>query len=138
MNYVVVTAILVFVVDQLSKRSIESLFGSRQLQIGKVVQIRLHESRKPRYLSAATRTAMTTVWIAAFAAALILVTVTEMFDTRTALIALGAALGGAAGNLSDVLRSHSVRDFIDLGWWPVFNVADVAIVGGIVIAFLPG
>jgi lipoprotein signal peptidase len=28
-----------------------------------------------------------------------------------------------------------VVDFIDLGWWPVFNLADIGIVGGLIAAF---
>ena len=46
---------------------------------------------------------------------------------------LGLILGGAIGNVSDRLfRNHdgAVVDFIDFNWWPVFNVADVAIVVG--------
>jgi signal peptidase II len=38
--------------------------------------------------------------------------------------------GGAAGNLIDRLFRSEVVDFIDLGWWPVFNVADSAIFCG--------
>jgi signal peptidase II len=48
-------------------------------------------------------------------------------------LALGMVLGGAAGNLSDrFFRGHggAVVDFIDLQWWPVFNVADAAITCG--------
>ena len=53
---------------------------------------------------------------------------------RTTLtICLGMMLGGAAGNLLDRIRFGHVFDFIDLGWWPVFNVADSAIVVGVVI-----
>jgi len=44
--------------------------------------------------------------------------------------ALGAVLGGAAGNLADLRMRHGVVDFIDVGFWPVFNLADVAIVTG--------
>jgi signal peptidase II len=53
-----------------------------------------------------------------------------------ASIALGLVLGGALGNLTDrVLRgdgvlSGRVVDFIDIHVWPVFNVADSAIVIG--------
>jgi signal peptidase II len=52
--------------------------------------------------------------------------------------ALGLILGGALGNLTDrVLRgpglSGQVVDFIDLHVWPVFNLADSAIVIGAVI-----
>lgn len=46
--------------------------------------------------------------------------------------ALPAALlfGGALGNLADRLRYGRVLDFIDFGFWPVFNLADVAITAG--------
>jgi signal peptidase II len=43
-------------------------------------------------------------------------------------VALGMILGGALGNAFDRLVSSSVTDFIDLRWWPVFNVADSCIV----------
>jgi signal peptidase II len=48
-------------------------------------------------------------------------------------VALGLVLGGATGNLADrLLRDHggAVVDFIDFQWWPIFNVADMAIVVG--------
>ncbi len=48
-------------------------------------------------------------------------------------------LGGALGNLVDrffrspgPLRGHVV-DFLSMGWWPVFNVADPAVVGGAIL-----
>jgi signal peptidase II len=51
-------------------------------------------------------------------------------------IGLGMILGGAMGNLVDrffrspgPLRGHVV-DFLSIGWWPVFNVADPSVVGG--------
>jgi len=46
---------------------------------------------------------------------------------------LGLQLGGALGNLLDRLRYGHVVDFIDLSWWPVFNLADSAIVVGVAI-----
>ena len=56
-------------------------------------------------------------------------------------VALGLVLGGAIGNLTDrALRgphlSGHVIDFIDLHVWPVFNVADSAIVVGAIILAL--
>ena len=48
-------------------------------------------------------------------------------------IALGLILGGAIGNLIDRIRLGYVIDFIDLRVWPVFNVADSAVVIAVVI-----
>lgn len=55
--------------------------------------------------------------------------------------ALGLQLGGALGNLVDRLRWGYVVDFVDLEFWPlhrwpVFNVADAAIVSGTALLVL--
>jgi signal peptidase II len=50
--------------------------------------------------------------------------------------ALGLVLGGALGNLIDRVRLGYVVDFIDLRWWPVFNLADSAIVVGVLLLLL--
>ncbi len=62
---------------------------------------------------------------------------------RTQAILLGVITGGALGNLADrVFRasdgflSGGVVDFIDFQWWPIFNIADVAIVGGVIVLLL--
>lgn len=46
---------------------------------------------------------------------------------------IGATLlvGGAVGNLIDRIQTGYVVDFIDFRIWPIFNVADMAIVGGV-------
>ncbi len=46
---------------------------------------------------------------------------------------LGLQLGGAAGNLVDRITLGRVTDFIDVGPWPVFNLADASIVTGLVV-----
>lgn len=50
-------------------------------------------------------------------------------------LALGAIVGGAAGNLLDRLRYRGVVDFLDFYYrgfhWPAFNVADLAISVGV-------
>ena len=57
-------------------------------------------------------------------------------------IALGGILGGSLGNLTDrlfrdpgLLRGHVV-DFLQLPNWPIFNVADMAVVGSAVLMVL--
>ncbi len=47
---------------------------------------------------------------------------------------LVVALGGATSNLLDRVGRGAVVDFIALGWWPAFNLADVAIVAGVAVA----
>lgn len=51
-------------------------------------------------------------------------------------IAFGAILGGALGNIVDRIQRHFVVDFIDLRWWPVFNVADSCITIGVLLLVL--
>lgn len=47
--------------------------------------------------------------------------------------ALGLQLGGAIGNLIDRVRLGYVVDFFDFKFWPVFNIADSALVVGAVL-----
>ena len=51
-------------------------------------------------------------------------------------VLLGMILGGAVSNGIDRAAQGRVVDFIDLHWWPVFNVADMSIVIGIALAVL--
>jgi signal peptidase II len=58
---------------------------------------------------------------------------------RISRVALGMQLAGAVGNLVDRLRQGYVTDFIHLQIpqinfdWPVSNIADICIVGGVII-----
>ena len=45
----------------------------------------------------------------------------------------GLIAGGAFGNVGDRIGDGAVTDFIDIGWWPVFNLADVFIVSGVAL-----
>jgi signal peptidase II len=76
-------------------------------------------------------------WLMALICAAILMWSGRAFESPVAQVGVGAALGGALGNLLEVLRRQAITDFLDLGWWPVFNLADVGIVGGLVFAFWP-
>jgi signal peptidase II len=61
-------------------------------------------------------------------------------SSRWFTVGVGLIVGGALGNVADrVFRSGdglfegAVVDFIDVQWWPVFNLADAAIVVGAVV-----
>ena len=48
-------------------------------------------------------------------------------------VALGLLIGGSVGNLVDRLRLGHVTDFLDLPYWPAFNLADTFIVVGVAV-----
>jgi signal peptidase II len=50
-------------------------------------------------------------------------------------VALGLLIGGSASNLVDRIRLGYVTDFLDLRYWPAFNLADSFIVVGVAILF---
>jgi signal peptidase II len=54
-------------------------------------------------------------------------------NTRFNKIALGLMLGGTIGNMIDRFWLHYVRDFIDIGPWPIWNIADASLVVGVII-----
>ena len=66
-------------------------------------------------------------------AVLILLYRSQRFPTGLLRLSLGLQLGGAFGNLIDRVRLGHVTDWVDVGPWPVFNVADASIVAGLVI-----
>jgi signal peptidase II len=82
------------------------------------------------------------VVLAVVALVVVLFVVGRSVDRQSVAVALGLVLGGALGNLADrVFRAPgfgrgSVIDFVDLRWWPVFNVADAAITFGCVLLVL--
>jgi signal peptidase II len=63
-----------------------------------------------------------------------------IFVGRLSWVALGLILGGIIGNLIervcnliDPSRFFGVTDFISIGWWPSFNVADSSLVVGTIL-----
>lgn len=74
-------------------------------------------------------------------AAVIVMAVSALAATTSirVIVAWGLLVGGAAGNLIDRLQhrprfpSHAVVDWIASGSFPTFNLADVAIVSGLVL-----
>ena len=63
-------------------------------------------------------------------------------SSLSSAVFVGLVAGGAAGNIVDRLfrgeawLHGAVVDFIDLQWWPVFNIADAAIcIGGALLVF---
>lgn len=51
-------------------------------------------------------------------------------------VCTGLILGGALGNVRDRIQLNHVVDFIKVGWWPTFNLADSGISVGVVLLAL--
>jgi signal peptidase II len=133
-----VTGCLLLFVDQLSKRMVEARVGDRRIAFGSVVQIRFVAGRNAFFSSAAAPLLLVAIWLAALASAFALAQSGTWFQSRLSMFALGLAFGGAASNVLDLARRRHIVDFIDLGWWPVFNLADVGIVAGLAMALWGG
>jgi signal peptidase II len=74
------------------------------------------------------------VWAALFGIISLIVLQGQFFQRTDARLGLGIALGGAGSNVWDQLRRGAVVDFLDLGCWPVFNLADLGIGIGVTTA----
>ena len=76
-------------------------------------------------------------WLAALSAAVVAGLTLYYLRVRRPTVALAASLGlllgGGIGNLIDRLRLGYVIDFVALGVWPKFNVADTAVTVGVIL-----
>jgi signal peptidase II len=71
--------------------------------------------------------------VAALVLAVVLILFGRHLRSPLVAVALGLVVGGAAGNLADRLlrdTGGAVVDFVDVGFWPVFNLADAAVTMG--------
>jgi signal peptidase II len=135
-------AIVVLVVDQLTKWwALERLSGGRDIDL--VWTLRLNLVRNSGAAFSTGRGLGPVLGVVAVVVVFVLVRYGRMASSTPTAAGIGLVLGGAVGNLADrafrsgdgFLGGHVV-DFVDLQWWPVFNVADAAIViGGLVLAF---
>lgn len=126
-------ACLTLALDQASKRLIESRSGA-QAGSRRGPRIRVVANARIGLGLIQDRRLLVAFWVAALFGTLLLIRWLPPLQEPTALFGLGAASGGATGNLVDMLRRGAVVDFIDLRIWPVFNLADVALVGGVLAA----
>jgi len=122
-------AVAVLMADQATKSLAVALFPGRQAP-PRFFVLRCISNEHGCGGSRLSPATMVVLWTAEAAMLIALVESGVLFTSWWAQAALGAALGGAAGNLSDRLWRRGVVDFIDLRIWPVFNLGDAAIVVG--------
>ena len=122
--------------DQVTKRFAEAGLepGVRVDVLGRVLGLRLFYNSGAEFSLGTSITPVLSVF--ACLAVVALVVAMARTTSRHWVLALAALLGGAAGNLLDRLTRApgpfrgEVVDFLELPSWPVFNVADIAVVTG--------
>lgn len=131
----VLLAALVIAADRFSKVVVCNLLGSgRVVPIGARLRIRYVVTRFQRRGLLRSPTALLLLWTAALGVVLLATSSGHFFQHPVAQMGLGAALAGSGSNLYDRLRHGAVIDFLDLGWWPASNLADIAIVLGVIVS----
>ncbi len=131
----------IVVVDQLTKHwALNRLSGGRTIDIVGSLRFNL-AFNKGMAFSQATG-AGPVIGALAFVIIIVIVLWMRRSATGVAAVAAGLIVGGALGNLIDrIFRNDAwlrgaVVDFIDLQWFPVFNVADSCITVGAVLMVL--
>lgn len=131
-------AFVAFAADRLSKRWVATALVDGHLAVGALVRPTWNRRAWVGRPWPAWR--LVALWATAATAAVVTVAVGGLLASPATATALGAALGGGAGNLADRLRHGAIFDFLDLrfgGRMPgggVCNLADLAIVCGLLVA----
>jgi signal peptidase II len=133
--YLFVSAAVFLLLDQCSKKAVWRYAPDRCISFGSLLRIRYDRNLNRIYQCDHVRNGLSLLLLTAFLSAITLRHYGGWFQSPVATLGLGLAFGGAAGNLLDILRHKYVVDFVDLGWWPIFNFADVGIVSGLALAF---
>ena len=132
---VAVIGLAVIVLDQVTKIWAASELVDRNIDLVWTARFNLHRN----YGSAFGLGSSFGRWLGLiiFAVVIGVILYARRITDRRMLVLFGAIIGGAIGNLIDRLlraedgfMSGGVIDFIDFQWWPIFNVADMAVVCG--------
>ena len=127
-----VTSLLVVLVDQRTKAAILEIlsFGESIPVLPPLLRFTLHRNTGIAFGLLSGANAL--VGVLSVLAALFLVFYHRGRWTQDwwVRMGLGLVIGGAVGNLLDRARFGYVVDFIELPYWPIFNLADACIVAG--------
>ena len=135
-GHIAAVAALVIALDQLTKHWAVSELVDGPIELFGSVQLRLTFNSGASFSMGSGRGGL--IALVGLVVVVVLLRSVARWPGVLAPTALGMVLGGALGNLTDrVFRaggdgvlSGRVVDFIDFQWWPVFNVADIAVVCG--------
>jgi signal peptidase II len=130
---VIVIALVVTAIDALSKVWARHALATHAVHVGGAIWLRLQYNTGISFSFNQSRTALTTVATICVAGVVLVVGL----GARRGLPAVGFGLliGGGVANIVDRLTATPPRvtDFIALGSFPVFNLADTAITAGFIV-----
>jgi signal peptidase II len=139
---VAAVAVVVLVLDALTKQWAMSALADGPIDLFGSVRLNLIRNKAGAFgLGGAF---VPFLAVAALVLVLFMVTRGDTTEKLPMAVALGLVLGGAFGNVADrVFRSPgflegAVVDFVDVGFWPVFNLADSAITCGCILLLVAG
>lgn len=126
------TAVFVAAADQISKAVVLKRWPLAAITTAShaFVSIRCQLNRRGALAALVGTRVLAALWAALIVLAVLTLHYGLLGHQVLAPIAMGAMVGGATGNGLDRLRRGAVVDFIAIGPWPVFNLADAALVAG--------
>lgn len=145
MPWLELVAVLTFVLaaDQLSKRHVlrhisHHVLAQPRFALGPAqrsfaaISIRCFVNRRASIVPM-SETWIVAAWIVCVALAFFALDQEPFADNPLGAAGIGMVLGGVTGNVTDLLWRRGVVDFIAIGSWTICNIADLAIVGGLVL-----
>ena len=127
-------AIVVVILDWFTKAVASVTLDERTVEIGSVLKLRL--GHNPGVAFGVGDRVPTAVVVGLTAVVTVVVAVAAVRGALGPWPGAAFILGGAVANLGARLVGGTVVDFLDLGWWPSFNVADIAITSGVALVLL--
>jgi len=124
---------LVFAADQAAKAAIEAhLVPGQYVGVAGPLELTLSHNRGVAF-GVAGGAGVKLVLVTALALAVIGYLFSRNPQRPGMWVAVGLLAGGAIGNLADRIRADAVTDFVAIGSWPPFNLADVSITLGVLL-----
>jgi signal peptidase II len=129
----IVAAVSVLAVDIATKVAASTALANRSIELPGPVDLRL--SYNPGVAFGVGDSLPTWLILALTTAVAVAIAVAAWRGFFASSLAAGVVVGGAIANVADRAQAGTVVDMLYTGWWPTFNVADIAVVcGGFALA----
>ena len=136
-----ITAIIIFIIDQISKVTISSYIGlNSSVRVIKNFFYLTYTNNTGASFGILKNSRVVLIVLSIIALVILLRYISTFKETKYNILGLGFLMGGIIGNLLDRVLFGYVRDFLNfyiIGYdFPVFNIADIFIVLGVFILII--